>query len=90
MVDSPIARLSSNRALVNFEKVNTNMIQLRTQLKTDTLDKQKFEEKRAKLFKKEEESLTGLRAATFNLRTIIGSISGASALRSFSKGNIGE
>tara|TARA_B100000427_G_scaffold45881_1_gene34006 strand:+ start:9042 stop:10502 length:1461 start_codon:yes stop_codon:yes gene_type:complete len=89
MVDSPIARLSSSRALVNFEKVNTNMIQLRTQLKTDTVDKKKFEEKRAKLFKKEEESLTGLRAATFNLRTIIGSISGVSALSRFKEGDIG-
>ena len=89
MVDSPIARLSSSRALVNFEKVNTNMIQLRTQLNKDTVDKKKFEEKRARLFKKEEESLTGLRAATFNLRTIIGSVSGASALSKFKGGDIG-
>ena len=89
MVDSPVARLSSNKALVNFEKVNTNMIQLRTQLNKDTVDKKKFEEKRARLFKKEEESLTGLRAATFNLRTIIGSVSGASALSKFKGGDIG-
>ena len=89
MVDSPIQRLSGNRALVNFEKVNTNMIQLRGELNKDRLDRQKFEEKRAKLFKKEEESLTGLRAATFNLRTLIGAASGASALRSFSQGDIG-
>ena len=90
MVDSPIARLSGNKALVNFEKVNTNMIQLRGELNKDRIDKQNFEEKRAKLFKKEEESLSGLRAATFNLRAIIGAASGASALRSFSQGNIGE
>ena len=90
MVDSPIARLSGNKALVNFEKVNTNMIQLRGELNKDRMDKEKFEEKRAKLFKKEEESLSGLRAATFNLRAIIGAASGASALRSFSQGNIGE
>ena len=89
MVDSPIARLSGNKALVNFEKVNTNMIQLRGELNKDRMDKEKFEEKRAKLFKKEEESLSGLRAATFNLRAIIGAASGASALRSFSQGNIG-
>ena len=89
IVDSPIARLSSNKALVNFEKVNTNMIQLRAQLNKDTLDKKKFEEKRAKLFKKEEDSLTNLKAATFNLRAIIGGLSGASALSKFSQGDIG-
>ena len=89
MMDSPITRLSGNKALVNFEKVNTNMIQLRGELNKDRIDRQKFEEKRAKLFKKEEESLSGLRAATFNLRAIIGAASGASALRNFSQGDIG-
>jgi len=90
MVDSPTARLSSAKSLMNFEKVNTNLIGLRGDLGRERVDRQKFEEKRAKLLKKEERSLTGLRAATMNLRKIIGAASGASAVRSFSQGNIGE
>ena len=89
MVDSPTARLSSSRSLLNFEKVNTNLIGLRGDLNSEKIDRQKFEEKRAKLLKKEERSLTGLRAATMNLRKIIGAAAGASALRSFSQGDIG-
>ena len=90
IVDSPTARLSSGRSLMNFEKVNTNLIGLRGDLNNERIDRQKFEEKRAKLLKREERSLTGLRAATMNLRKIIGAASGASAIRSFSQGNIGE
>ena len=89
MVDSPTARLSSGRSLLNFEKVNTNLIGLRGDLNNERIDRQKFEEKRAKLLKREERSLTGLRAATMNLRKIIGAAAGASALRSFSQGDIG-
>ena len=90
MVDSPTARLSSARSLMNFEKVNTNLIGLRNDLGRERVDRRKFEEKRTKLLKREERSLTGLRAATMNLRKIIGAASGASAFRSFSQGNIGE
>jgi len=90
MVDSPTARLSSAKSLMNFEKVNTNLIGLRGDLGRERVDRQKFEEKRTKLLKREERSLTGLRAATMNLRKIIGVASGASAFRSFSQGNIGE
>ncbi len=75
---------------MNFEKVNTNLIGLRGDLGRERVDRQKFEEKRTKLLKREERSLTGLRAATMNLRKIIGAASGASAVRSFSQGNIGE
>ena len=89
IVDSPTARLSSGRSLMNFEKVNTNLIGLRGDLNSERIDRQKFEEKRAKLLKREERSLTGLRAATTNLRKIIGAAAGASALRSFSQGDIG-
>jgi len=89
MVDSPTARLSSGRSLMNFEKVNTNLIGLRGDLNSERIDRQKFEEKRAKLLKREERSLTGLRAATMNLRKIVGAAAGASALRSFSQGDIG-
>ena len=89
MVDSATARMSSAKTSLNLEKVNKNLIQLRNEFRADIRDRKKFEEKRAKLLKKEETSLTGLRAATFNLRTIIGAVSGASALRQFSQGNIG-
>jgi len=89
MVDSATARMSSAKTSLNLEKVNKNLIQLRNEFRADIRDRGKFEEKRAKLLKKEESSLTGLRAATFNLRTIIGAASGASALRQFSQGNIG-
>ena len=89
MVDSPTARLSSGRSLLNFEKVNTNLIGLRGDLNNERIDRQKFEEKRAKLLKREERSLTSLRAATMNLRKIVGAAAGASALRSFSQGDIG-
>ena len=88
MVDSATARMSSAKTSLNLEKVNKNLIQLRNEFRADIRDRAKFEEKRAKLLKKEESSLTGLRAATFNLRTIIGAASGASALRQFSQGNI--
>lgn len=89
MVDSATARMSSAKTALNLEKVNKNLIQLRNEFRADIRDRGKFEEKRAKLLKKEETSLTGLRAATFNLRTIIGAASGASALRQFSQGNVG-
>ena len=89
MVDSATARMSSAKTALNLEKVNKNLIQLRNEFRADIRDRGKFEEKRAKLLKKEETSLTGLKAATFNLRTIIGVASGASALRQFSQGNIG-
>ena len=88
MVDSPTARLSSAKSLMNFEKVNTNLIGVRGLLDRERIDRQKFEEKRAKLLKKEERSLSGLRSATMNLRKIIGAAAGASALRSFSQGDI--
>ena len=89
MVDSATARMSSAKTALNLEKVNKNLIQLRNEFRADIRDRGKFEEKRAKLLKKEETSLTGLKAATFNLRTIIGAASGASALRQFSQGNVG-
>ena len=89
MVDSATARMSSAKTALNLEKVNKNLIQLRNEFRADIRDRGKFEEKRAKLLKKEETSLTGLRTATFNLRTIVGAASGASALRQFSQGNIG-
>ena len=89
MVDSPTARLSSARSLMNFEKVNSNLIGLRADLSGERIDRQKFEEKRAKLLKKEERSLSGLRAATMNLRKIIGGVAGISAFSKFSQGDIG-
>ena len=89
MVDSPTARLSGARSLMNFEKVNTNLIALRGDLNRDRRDRQKFEEKRAKLLKKEERSLGSLRAATMNLRKIIGGVAGVSALSKFKEGDIG-
>ena len=57
MVDSPTARLSSGRSLLNFEKVNTNLIGLRGDLNREKIDRQKFEEKRAKLLKKKKDPL---------------------------------
>jgi len=89
MVDSPTARLSGARSLMNFEKVNTNLVGLRADLNRDRRDRQKFEEKRAKLLKKEERSLGSLRAATMNLRKIIGGVAGVSALSKFKEGDIG-
>jgi hypothetical protein len=90
MVDSPTARLSGARSLMNFEKVNTNLVSIRADLNRESIERQKHEEKISKLLKKEERSLVSLRAATTNLRKIIGAAAGASALRSFSQGNIGE
>ena len=89
MVDSPTARLSGARSLMNFEKVNTNLVGLRADLNRDRIDKQKFEEKRAKLLKKEERSLGSLRAATMNIRKIIGGVAGVSAFSKFKEGDIG-
>jgi len=89
MVDSPTARLSSARSLMNFEKVSSNLVNLRGDLNRERIDRQKFEEKRGKLLKREERSLSGLRAATMNLRKIIGGVAGASALSRFSQGDIG-
>ena len=89
MVDSPTARLSGARSLMNFEKVSSNLMGLRGELSRERIDKQKFEEKRAKLLKREERSLSGLRAATMNLRKIIGGVAGVSAFSKFSQGDIG-
>ena len=89
MVDSPLARLSGARSLMNFEKVNTNLKSLRADFNKGRVDRLKFEEKRTKILKKEERSLGSLRAATMNLRKIVGAAAGASALRSFSQGDIG-
>lgn len=89
MVDSPLARLSGARSLMNFEKVNKNLDSLKADFNKGRIDRLKFEEKRTKILKKEERSLGSLRAATMNLRKIVGAAAGASALRSFSQGDIG-
>ena len=54
MVDSPLARLSGARSLMNFEKVNKNLDSLKADFNKGRIDRLKFEEKRTKILKKEE------------------------------------
>lgn len=87
---SPKTIRTLGKLILEFEQVNTNLSSIQAQIRQDIRDKKKYFDEEKKLYKKEEENLTNLRASFFDLRSKFAGISAALAGKALLEGRFGD
>ena len=87
---TPQSIRSLGKLVLEFEQVNSNLAAIQAQIRQDIRDKKKYFDEEKKLFKKEEDTLVGLRGAFFETRGKIAAVSALLAGKALLEGRFGD